>query len=123
MLKEIEDELKNEKPEDKKFSLNKKTSQHKNQLKVISTIANAISNNPPASYKEVYDVFTHVSIMNYYQRPAFFGTTFHPVQFDRDYAYENLKKTLKILKPDIILFCSKKAGECFKQSIYDECKR
>ncbi|MGV8905797.1 MAG: hypothetical protein ACOH15_04275 [Acetobacterium sp.] len=70
-----------------------------------------------------WDAFTYFASMNYYQKPARkTGKSIEPTQFDNQFAVDNLCRVVKVLKPETIIFLSKKSFLAFKDSEPEELK-
>jgi hypothetical protein len=59
-------------------------------------------------------IFPFLSFYNYFQRPAFVsGQSIKNNKLDNEIAYNTLKEIAKVINPNKIIFCSKKAWESF----------
>lgn len=64
-----------------------------------------------------WDAFTYFASMNYYQKPASkTGKSIEATQHDNQFAADNLLRVINVLKPETIIFLSKKSLWAFKAS-------
>ena len=59
-----------------------------------------------------YEAFTYISFFNFFQRPNFKKGSIDVKDIDIKYGNEAFEKNIDLLKPQIILFLSKKAFQC-----------
>lgn len=86
--------------------------------------------NPAKAFSEVFpqvanpwDAFTYFASMNYFQKPATkTGKSIVPKLEDQQFAVANLCHVVSVLKPETIIFLSKKAFWSYKANIPVELK-
>jgi hypothetical protein len=90
-----------------------------------STATLSIYYNPKAAIKAHYPeyenekfIFPFLSFYNYFQRPAFVeGQSIKNNKHDDEIAYHTLKVVTKLIQPEKIIFCSKKAWSAFSSQV------
>ncbi|KNZ40613.1 hypothetical protein [Acetobacterium bakii] len=70
-----------------------------------------------------WDAYTYFASMNYYQKPAVrTGKSIESTIEDNQFAAANLSRVVNVLKPETIIFLSKKSYRAFKANEPDELK-
>lgn len=86
--------------------------------------------NPAKAFLEVFpqivnpwDAYTYFASMNYFQKPASKkGQSIEQTVEDNQFAADNLCRVVRVLKPETIIFLSKKSYWAFKANEPDELK-
>ncbi len=84
-------------------------------------IARVINHSDNLSYEQKVDAMHQYAFMNYYKRPSYEkGKTIRQItDADQKYAYEVSKYIIEVLKPQLIIFLSKKSYYAFLEADKD----